>query len=154
MVKSFLRFEDSFQISVKNKMTSGFSNRYQIDISSLIDSRDDLLSSNLYAYCRNLPTLFIDPDGTAFFHGVIIPFWGYFHQKVLNDVQRLNPELKADKSLFSGSLLRPDLENPRTGEIYEIKPDYDYYYKHTDHLWRKLWQNTVIRSHTVFLSEQ
>ena len=26
MVKSFLRFEDSFQISVKNKMTSGFSN--------------------------------------------------------------------------------------------------------------------------------
>ena len=135
-------------------MTSGFSNRYQIDISSLIDSRDDLLSSNLYAYCRNLPTLFIDPDGTAFFHGVIIPFWGYFHQKVLNDVQRLNPELKADKSLFSGSLLRPDLKNPRTGEIYEIKPDYDYYYKHPDHLWRKLWQNTVIRSHTVFLSEQ
>ena len=82
-----------------------------------------LFAHNLWAFCRNDPIAYVDPDGDDPWR-MIIPNWGMIH----NEVQRyLAEQYGFEKevqviNLSNGKTGRVDLMS-HSGEIYEIKPN-------------------------------
>ena len=74
---------------------------------------------NYFAYCANNPTVYIDPTGKVRLYGLEIPYYAYFHNKVLRRVADIN-NLQKEFRLKDGRF-RIDLLGEK-GEVYEVKP--------------------------------
>ena len=100
-----------------------------LNADTTVGSIEDLLSPNNFTYCYNLPIVYWDANGSFPFHGLDIPFYAIFHDKVKKDVADLNlgmtTERPANERLNRGK--RIDLVDANNG-FYEVKPDYGYYY--------------------------
>ena len=83
------------------------------------------LAHGLWAYCRNNPVCYYDPNGKDPWH-LIIPDWGYIHREVQTYLWKKYKLMKEISvvNLPNGKTGRIDLLS-RNGEVYEIKPNND-----------------------------
>ncbi len=89
-----------------------------LNADALINIYSLLFGLNVYVYCDNNPVCNRDEDGQ-------ITWQGEIHKAVQEEIMRTHPgmfRMETRVVCSNGKIGRIDLCNPRTGEIWEIKP--------------------------------
>ena len=87
-----------------------------------VSTGQGIIGHNMFTYCNNCPSVYIDVSGCFFLPFDLLDYPGEIHSAVLTHIENCYPNMFVIvDSQIPGSLLRPDLVD-NEGGVYELKP--------------------------------